>query len=299
VNQIISKECSHRSEREENFMNLQLEVKNKHKLSESLELFVQGDMLDGDNKYFCDSCQTRVAALKRCCIKSLPNTLIIHLKRFDFDLELLRRSKVNQYCEFGHSLNLESYTAEGLERREKSENNGELPPPVHPLSYYDYELTGILVHSGTTESGHYYSFIRDSETHKWYHFNDMHVSPFDPVQIPDQCFGGEEVVSMWDHQQRRSVPRTIQRSYNAYLLFYERCNPEKPPVENPIPKEKQSSLVPRQLYDEVWEKNVRFLMDKHLFDKDYVAFLQSLIGLFKSSEELPVTLPIEDLSGNL
>lgn len=26
---------------------------------------------------------------------------------------------------------------------------------------YDYELTGVTVHTGTADGGHYYSFIRD------------------------------------------------------------------------------------------------------------------------------------------
>jgi ubiquitin C-terminal hydrolase len=165
VNQIISRECEHTSEREESFFTFSVEVKNKRSLLESLELFVQGDMLEGDNKYHCSTCNKKVDALKRCCIKSLPNNLIIHLKRFEFDLELMRRTKVNEYCEFPLKLNLEPYTFEGLTRREaiaKSKDT-KMFPPMHPLEYYDYELTGILVHTGTAESGHYYSFIRERD----------------------------------------------------------------------------------------------------------------------------------------
>jgi ubiquitin C-terminal hydrolase len=31
-----------------------------------------------------------------------------------------------------------------------------------PPSYYEYKLAGILVHRGTSDSGHYYSFIKVS-----------------------------------------------------------------------------------------------------------------------------------------
>ena len=43
--------------------------------------------------------------------------------------------------------------------------------------YFQYKLKGIVVHSGTSDSGHYYSFIKDreeskDENSKWYEFND-------------------------------------------------------------------------------------------------------------------------------
>lgn len=65
---------------------------------------------------------------------------------------------------------------------------------------YDYELIGVTVHTGTADGGHYYSFIRD-RTHtakrdKWFLFNDAEVKPFDPNQIPAECFGGEMTVSL-------------------------------------------------------------------------------------------------------
>ena len=62
----------------------------------------------------------------------------------------------------------------------------------------EYELVGVTVHTGTADGGHYYSFIRD-RTHttkrdKWFLFNDAEVKPFDPNQIPAECFGGEMTV---------------------------------------------------------------------------------------------------------
>ena len=72
-------------------------------------------MLDGDNKFSCSQCQKKVDAKKRTCINTLPDNLIVHLKRFEFDLEQMRRIKVNDYCEFPMELNLEPYTKEGNE----------------------------------------------------------------------------------------------------------------------------------------------------------------------------------------
>ena len=46
--------------------------------------------MEGDNAYEVAAGQ-RVTALKRNCISKLPHTLVIHLKRFEFDLSTLQR----------------------------------------------------------------------------------------------------------------------------------------------------------------------------------------------------------------
>lgn len=65
---------------------------------------------------------------------------------------------------------------------------------------YEYELIGVTVHTGTADGGHYYSFIRDRshtpKRDKWFFFNDAEVKPFDPNQIPAECFGGEMTVGL-------------------------------------------------------------------------------------------------------
>ena len=46
----LEKDCEHVSERLEDFNAVQCTVKNKRSVLESLDLFVEGEMLDGDNK---------------------------------------------------------------------------------------------------------------------------------------------------------------------------------------------------------------------------------------------------------
>ena len=111
---------------------------------------MEGDLLDGDNAYFCEGCDKKVDTLKRTCIKTLPNTLILHLKRFvfiylliielisnihyflkisfDFDFDTMRNEKVNDYCEFPMELDMQPYTREGvaqIERQKKKAKEGE------------------------------------------------------------------------------------------------------------------------------------------------------------------------------
>ena len=57
--QMICKECPHRYEREQIFMALNLTVKS-HNLVDSLEQFVKGELLEGDNAYYCEECGVKV-----------------------------------------------------------------------------------------------------------------------------------------------------------------------------------------------------------------------------------------------
>lgn len=40
-----------------------------------------------------------------------------------------------------------------------------------------YELFAVFVHRGGLAGGHYYSYIKDFETYRWYRFDDSNVRP--------------------------------------------------------------------------------------------------------------------------
>ncbi|CAN0495065.1 unnamed protein product, partial [Hapterophycus canaliculatus] len=84
----------------------------KDSLEGSLQLLVAGEMLSGDNCYLCEKCGQRVTAQRRCAIKQLPSTLIVHLKRFEFDLSTMRRHKLNHRCSFPMELDMAPWTLE-------------------------------------------------------------------------------------------------------------------------------------------------------------------------------------------
>jgi ubiquitin C-terminal hydrolase len=91
-------------------MAIQLQVKNKHSILESLSSFVEGEMLEGDNSYFCEKCEVKRDTLKRTTIKRLPNVLFLELKRFEFNFDTMTKFKVNDYCEFPMQLDLQKYS---------------------------------------------------------------------------------------------------------------------------------------------------------------------------------------------
>src|SRR5467141_3996544 len=94
----------------------------------------------------------------------------------------MMRSKINDEFRFPERIDMTPYKVEYL-----STPNSSVPPDI-------FELVGVLVHSGTAESGHYYSYIRErptaDSTPSWVEFNDSDVTKFDPSKIAEQCFGG-------------------------------------------------------------------------------------------------------------
>ncbi len=140
---ITCKTCQKSSERVEDFLSISLDVKGKHNIYESLQSYIRGEVLDGSNKYFCSHCDAKRDSIKRCCLKTLPNVLIFHLKRFDFDLEQLRKIKVNDRFEYPLDLNMKHFTKEGLNDLNKSELDW------REDGYYQYALRGVVVHTGT------------------------------------------------------------------------------------------------------------------------------------------------------
>jgi ubiquitin C-terminal hydrolase len=87
-------------------------------------------------------------------LKELPNVLIIHLQRIVFNLDTLQNEKMSNRVEFPHQLSLEPYTREGLALKETGKSDF-----LRPKEYYEYQLKGVVVHKGTAQYGHYYSYI--------------------------------------------------------------------------------------------------------------------------------------------
>lgn len=135
VQQVKSKECEHISERLEPFSAIQCDIKGKNTLQDSLQAYVDGEIMEGDNKYKCSTCDRHVDAVKRACLKDIPDNLIFHLKRFDFNLRTLQRSKINDYFAFPNRIDMRPYTIEHL-----SNSTEDLPSDI-------FELVGVLVHS--------------------------------------------------------------------------------------------------------------------------------------------------------
>ena len=144
------------SEQMETFHSISLDIKNKKTVQEALDLAVKPDIIEG---FRCEGSNSAITVQTRLCISKLPPVLILHLKRFEYDFDVQQKLKLNDYIEFPSHICMRPWTKEGLSTstQEKDKNDSE----QKPSSYYEYDLVGVLVHSGTADAGHYYSFIKD------------------------------------------------------------------------------------------------------------------------------------------
>jgi ubiquitin carboxyl-terminal hydrolase 8 len=155
------------------------------KLEDCLEKFMEGEQLDERNAWYCPSCRQHVCALKMIALWTVPDILIIHMKRFTFDTCMtsggMLRSKMDDTVEFP------------IDRFDLTKH---ILGPVDSNAPPVYKLFGVSEHIGpTANSGHYTATVRNSIDNGWYRCNDSHVG-------------------------RTSGEASI--SGGAYLLFYQR-----------------------------------------------------------------------------
>jgi ubiquitin carboxyl-terminal hydrolase 34 len=206
----IKGDCGHVSSREEPFTELSITVKNKASLHDSLNEFVQGEPLEGSNKYMCMSCESEndgrlVNALRRTCLDEVPNSLTVCLKRFAFENILDGENKVNDRFEFPAEIDMSLYNRSHLENPDANRE-----PDV-------FELVGVIVHQGSLSYGHYWSYVRVSGPPNLYRCPWMYLEDGRSFQcgggiqeVQEQCFGGLR----WSDG--------TERPDSAYVLFYQR-----------------------------------------------------------------------------
>lgn len=201
----------------------------------------------------------------RASLKDIPDDLIFHLKRFDYDVATGMRSKINERFDFPEVIDMAAYKVEHLMN------------PAAPAKSDHFKLVGILVHSGTAESGHYYSYIRErpvnqAQSNVWLEFNDSDVTRFDPLNIPDQCFGGWSDASF--PQMRFPKP------WSAYMLFYQRQASMEREQQHytPIPLEVPvKETIPDELQRRISFENEMWIRKFCLFDPEHAKFSRSLL----------------------
>lgn len=89
-----------------------------------------------------------------------------------------------------------------------------------------YNLHAILVHDGSAESGHYFSFIYSHEHKSWFKFNDHLVTEVTEDRVMQDSMGGQ------------------QNSHKAaYLLVYT----NQFVSQSRVPSQKLVEMIPKQV----------------------------------------------------
>ena len=191
---IKCKECGNISSHDEIYIDISLPIKKNNKVIDSLEnsfeYFFSKEELIKDNQYNCEKCQKKVDAEKYFEVKQLPKILICALNRFEYDYKKGFKKKINTPLSFPDTI-------------------------IHigNIDNIEYNIYGIIVHSGGAMGGHYFSLIKNFEgDEKWYKFDDRTVYEIENIEEYKKIISGNE------------------NNYNdstAYILLYEEANERK------------------------------------------------------------------------
>ena len=148
-----------------------------------------------------------------------------------------------------------------------------------------FELVGVLVHSGTAETGHYYSFIRErpniSDRESWIEFNDDLVTPWDPAMMEGACFGGPEFRPHFE------AGGSFERVYSAYMLFYQRSSALGMESEALRQSGNAGPLrcgLPERLEAQVKEENWGIVQRHCLHDQSHMPFIYRVLSYVWGTE---------------
>lgn len=190
------------SSRTEDYWDLQLNVAGLKNLEESLQDYVQVEMMDGENKYFAGPEHKYQDAKKGVIFETFPEVLHLQLKRFQYDMELDVMVKINNRFEFPDSFDASPYLADDADKSEP----------------YIYKLHGVLVHSGDLNAGHYYAFIKPTRD-GWFHkYDDDKVTKATFKEVVEDSVGGPMLHNGQIQYNNKGQP--IMRQNSAYMLVY-------------------------------------------------------------------------------
>ncbi|CAG0887141.1 unnamed protein product [Darwinula stevensoni] len=186
--------CETVSSKDEEFLDLQVDVDQNTSISHCLKRYSNTETLCSEDKFKCDNCRSYQEAQKRMLVKKLPMILALHLKRFKYVDQLNRYVKVSHRVVFPLELRLFNTSDDA----------------VNPDRLYD--LVAVVIHCGSGPNrGHYISIVKSHGF--WLLFDDDVVEKIEASAIED-FFG------------LTSEPGIPKSSETGYILFYQSrdCN---------------------------------------------------------------------------
>lgn len=156
-------------------------------LQECIELFTTVETLEEENPWYCPVCKKHQLATKKLDLWSLPEVLIIHLKRFSYTK--FTREKLDSIVDF--PLRDLDFSGCLLRKTVSSEE-----PPSR------YDLIAVSNHYGGLRDGHYTSYARNKDNGQWYYFDDSKVT----YAREDQIVTNAAYVLFYHRQDKIRIP---------------------------------------------------------------------------------------------
>ncbi|XP_035770027.1 ubiquitin carboxyl-terminal hydrolase 48 isoform X1 [Neolamprologus brichardi] len=198
----VCNQCGRSSALPSRFYELELNIQGHKSLTECVTEFLKEEKLDGENRYFCETCQSKQNATRRIKLHSLPPTLNLQLMRFVFDRQTGHKKKLNSFISFPEQLDMGPFLEDKQDEK------------------CVYELSAVLIHRGISAySGHYIAHVKDARTGDWYKFNDEEIEKMEGKKLQ---LGIEEDIAETVKSQTKKpkCSKGYHCSRNAYMLVY-------------------------------------------------------------------------------
>lgn len=98
--------CESISSKDEDFLDLSVDVEKNTSLTHCLKVFSKTETLGSEHKYYCEKCCSKQEAEKRMRIKKAPKVLALHLKRFKYIEQQNKHTKMTARVVFPVELRL-------------------------------------------------------------------------------------------------------------------------------------------------------------------------------------------------
>nr|XP_002736998.1 PREDICTED: ubiquitin carboxyl-terminal hydrolase 12-like [Saccoglossus kowalevskii] len=179
--------CEAVSSKDEDFLDLSVDVDQNTSITHCLRGFSSTETLCSEYKYYCENCCSKQEAQKRMRVKKLPMILALHLKRFKYMEQLHRYTKLSYRVVFPLELRLMNTSDDAF----------------NPDKLYD--LVAVVIHCGSGPNrGHYITIVKSHGF--WLLFDDDIVEKIDAQAI-------EEFYGLTSDLQKTSE--------SGYILFYQ------------------------------------------------------------------------------
>lgn len=189
------------SEKNEEFLFLELDVENSDNLIDCMKNYFKKEILNGDNQIEINENNKKLYfdGTKEYKIRKLPDMMNILLKRFKFNYEknfcvkLNNEIKFNEYFDFSPFLDINS----NLENKKNK-----------------YILFSIMIHSGDYMNGHYFVIIKDFNNNRFYKIDDNKINLINRQEVFKNYCGGFFVNEDLDDNYQ------FENDCNVYILIY-------------------------------------------------------------------------------
>ena len=136
-----------------------LDNNNYKSLYDCIDEYTSKSKLDDNNKFRCEKCNNDVNAEKKRVFWDVAPILIFLIKKYN------ESGVISNYINYPMELDMHKYS---LNYKDKSTK---------------YSLSGLCIHTGTLNSGHYYSICKNSVENKWKVYNDSQVTDINEGEI--------------------------------------------------------------------------------------------------------------------